>query len=342
MTSIDISEKEKDIFNSLVTHPLQSFEWGEFRKKTGVNVLRKGFLQKQNIHNVFQLTIHKIPNTPYTVGYLPKGDIPTIEIINELFQVGKRQKIIFIQLEPNEINSESSLKKISGLRLAPSFHPLFTKYTFVLDLKASEDELMKNMHPKTRYNIKIATRYGVEIQEDNSEEAFHTYLSLTKETMKRQGFYAHTSEYHRLMWETLKPKSRKINTNELTAHLFLAKYKGVPLVAWILFVFHDTLYYPYGASSTEYREVMASNKMMWDAIRYGKTLGLTRFDMWGALGPNPKQNDPWYGFHKFKQGYGPKLTESIGSFDVIVNPILYQGYKVADKIRWGLLRMKAR
>src|SRR4029079_4006527 len=107
------------------------------------------------------------------------------------------------------------------------------------------------------------------------------------------------------MWETLKDKSEK----QLSAHLFIAEFEKQVLAAWILFVYDDVLYYPYGSSSNEHREVMASNLMMWEAIKFGKKLDLKKFDMWGALGPEPDEHDPWFGFHKFKQGYGSKLVE---------------------------------
>ena len=133
------------------------------------------------------------------------------------------------------------------------------------------------------------------------------------------------------MWKTLKNK---------IAHLFLAKYKDQTLVAWILFVYKDTLYYPYGASSNEHREAMASNLMMWEVIKFGKKLVLKKFDMWGALSNNPDRNDSWYGFHRFKEGYAPKHIESVGSFDLVINPMLYQLYKILDKIRWLIIRAK--
>jgi len=85
---------------------------------------------------------------------------------------------------------------------------------------------------------------------------------------------------------------------------------------------------------------MASNVMMWEVIRFGKKQGLKLFDMWGAIGPNPKPDDPWIGFHTFKQGYGATLTEFVGSYDLVINPFLYQIYKIADKLRWALLKMK--
>lgn len=382
-----ITTKEKKEFNHVVTHPLQSYEWGEFREKTGIKVIRKGFFEKGKLIKAFTLTIHKIPHTPWNIGYLPKGDLPDEDLINELKKTGKAENCIFIQLEPNIIAvhprgamASTSFQPVTpGVidLLVPAAHPLFTKYTFILDLTKSEDELLKAMHPKARYNIKVAQKHGVEIVEDNSDKAFEEYWKLMQETTTRQKFYAHTKRYHKLQWEifhegetVLKSNGNfrksseadyksapavrlvsesKINSSKmlnqvqhdkLTAHLLTAKYKGKTLTAWILFVFKDTLYYPYGASSSENREVMASNLIMWEAIRSGKKLGLKKFDMWGALGTEPDKNDPWYGFHNFKQKYGPEHIEFIGSFDLVINPVFYQAYKLADKLRWIYLKLK--
>ena len=86
---------------------------------------------------------------------------------------------------------------------------------------------------------------------------------------------------------------------------------------------------------------MASNLIMWDVIRWGKSHNLKTFDMWGALGENPDTKDPWYGFHSFKQKYGPAHIGFVGSYDLIIKPLLYQGYKFADKLRWLLLKFKS-
>ncbi len=335
-------------------HPLQTLEWGEFRKKMGVKVIQS---------DSFQLTIHKIPYTPFNIGYLPKGPLPNKKMVSELKRIGVDENCIFIQLEPNIAITETqkrtetqnfsdsvnnSVRSVfANLGLAPSFHPLFTKYTFILDLTKSEEELLKNMHPKTRYNIRVAQKHEVSVVEDNSDSAFETYLKLTFETTKRQGFYAHDENYHRSMWQTLRQRSdvRSQKSDKLTAHLFLAKFRPpdsdlrpLILVAWIVFIFKDTIYYPYGASSTKHREVMASNLMMWEVIRWAKKMGLKKFDMWGSLGPNPDEHDPWFGFHRFKQGYGGKLVEFVGSYDLVIKPFWYQLYKIADKIRWLFLR----
>lgn len=339
MQIISITPADRKNYNKVVTHPLQSYEWGEFREKTGVKVIRRGLIQNDKLVDAFTITIHPIPHTPFNIGYLPKGSLPTNNLIQELKKIGKEEKCIFIQCEPNIIASTNAKEEITKLQLRPSAHPLFTKYTFVLDLTPSEDELFKNLHSKTRYNIKIAQKHGVTVQEKNTDDAFSQYQKLTDETTRRQGFFAHTPSYHKTQWQTLPHESLPPFTT-LSSHLLLANYNKKTLAAWILFIFKDTLYYPYGASSSEHREVMASNLIMWEVIKLGKKLGLKKFDMWGALGPDPDTTDSWYGFHRFKQGYRPEHVEFIGSYDLVIYPALYACFIILDKIRWLILKFK--
>lgn len=306
-----------------MTHPLQSEAWGDFRKAMGLDVVRT---------STGQLTFHTVPYTPWTIGYFPKGPKPTKVMINELINVGREKHAVYIQLEPNVKNVSGVMYRVSGL--IPSHHPLFTKYTFVLDLTKSEDELLAAMHPKTRYNIRVAQKHNVVVKEDNTPGAFKEYLRLTKETTSRQGFYAHSEEYHKTMWKIMRKSG--------IAHLFTASYNNEVLSAWIIFIWEDTIYYPYGASSRLHREVMAPTLLLWEIAKWAKKKGIKKFDLWGALGPTPDEKDPWYGFHRFKQGFNPTLVEFIGSYDLVISPLLYNVYVVADKIRWFFLRLQSK
>ncbi len=310
------------------SHPLQTMLWAQFRTNTGIKVI--------NLNDLF-ITIHPVPHTNYAIGYLPKGPDVTKELLDSLWELGKKENCIFIQIEPN---IEKDNKKYNFKNLFPSAHPLFTKYNFILDLTKSEDELLKNMQPKTRYNIRLAQKRGVTVKEDNSDNAFKEYINLTKETTKRQNFYAHTTKYHEIMWDTFK-KNKNNDPDNFTPHLLIARYEGKVLTAWLLFSLKDTLYYPYGASTIEHREVMASNLMMWEAIRFGKKMGLKKFDMWGAANvETPKPDNIYYGFHKFKSGYGPRHVEYMGSYDFAIRKNLYLFYKLANKLRWIILKFR--
>ncbi len=328
----EVLETEKDDYDRQVNHPLQSWAWGDFRQKTGVKVIRLGSFEGKKLLSGFQLTIHPVPQTNYTIGYFPKGPLPDLPMLETLKKIGKSENCLFIKLEPN-IFPQGETRQFLKEHNCRVGRPLFTRYTFQIDLTQSEDQLLALMKEKTRYNVKLAQKAGVSVFEDNSDGAFQNYLQLTFETTKRQKFFAHDQKYHELMWQTLRASNM--------AHLLTATYQGKILVTWILFLFNNALYYPYGASSSENREVMASNLMMWEAMRWGKTNNAKTFDLWGALGPNPNPKDPWYGFHRFKEGYGGQLVEFIGSYDLVIQPYLYPLYTLADKLRWSYLNLKS-
>jgi lipid II:glycine glycyltransferase (peptidoglycan interpeptide bridge formation enzyme) len=322
---------EKDAWNSIVNHPLQTWEWGDFRASMGVDIVRLGVFEKTRLVSAWQMTFHKLPIFPLTLGYFPKGPVPTIEMISTIRKLAERKNAVYIQLEP-DIPAETSLETIPSSSFRKAHHPLFTKYTFILDLTKTEEELMREMHPKTRYNIRVAERHGVVVREDNSDKAFSTYLRLSEETTHRQKFYAHNTRYHKTMWKILKKNG--------IARLFTAVYKNEIIAGWIVFCWKDTIYYPYGASSRNHKDVMAPNLLLWEIAKWAKKQGYFYFDLWGAMGPNPDTNDPWYGFHRFKEGYHPILKESIGSFDLVIKPFVYMIYTVADSVRWFLLNHK--
>jgi len=338
-----VYDKERGAYNASVTHPMQSWEWGEFRKKTGVEVVRLAGFEGAKLVNGFQMTIHDIPRQDWRIGYVPKSVVPSEQVLNAFKQLADQKKILFVKFEPNEgavagspgEKNEEKVKQFFKNNGAQLGRPLFTKHTFRLDLTGSEEELLVGMKSKTRYNVRLAQKRGVEVKEDGSDQAFEYYLRLTfEETTKRQGFYAHSKDYHRKMWESMRQSG--------IGHMLVATYQGKVLVTWVVFVFNGVLYYPYGASSNESREVMASNLMMWEAIRFGKKMGCRQFDMWGSLGSEPDRRDPWYGFHRFKEGYGPSLFAYVGTYDVVMNERWYKVYRMAEKWRWRYLRLRAK
>ena len=312
--------------DQIATHPLQTSFWREFRKSWGNEVLET----KYGI-----LTLHKLPSTNYKIGMFIKGPEPSQPMLTDLKEIGRKYKLVFIKLEPNvgwefpisdpKSSIKSKLIKLLKQNGAVQGRTLFTPTTFQIDLSPGEEELMKGFSSKTRYNIRLAERKGVMVKEDGSDKAFTKYLELTRETVGRQGFFAHTEKYHRLMWNILKKAG--------IAHLMVATYQGEIITTWILFVWKDFLYYPYGASTEKHKEVMANNLMVWEAIKFGKKLGLTTFDLWGR--------EEGKGFTKFKQGFSPKVIEFLGTWDLVINKPLYMIYKIAEYIRWPILKLFA-
>jgi len=83
---------------------------------------------------------------------------------------------------------------------------------------------------------------------------------------------------------------------------------------------------------------MASNLLMWEAIKFGKKNNAKVFDMWGSLPPDYDRQNSWSGFTKFKEGYGTEFVEFIDSYDIVIRPVLYKLYNIAYWFRERLLQ----
>ncbi len=314
-------------WEKVAKHPLQSWWWGEARKETSVKVVRLGEFEKEKLKNVFQFTVHKVPVFNFKIAYLPRSVMPSKSILDKLYEYAKKEGVAFVKIEPYEKKGKKVIKH-TNLRKSP--HPLFPKWTIMLDLDKSEEELLANMKRKTRYNIRLAQRKGVKVREMSNEKGFNIFLKLHFETCKRQKYRSHTPTYHKIIWKNLKEK---------IAHILIAFYKNTPLAAYEIFLYKNTLYYPYGGSAYKYRNLMASNILMWEAIKFGKRHGAKVFDMWGSLPPNYDKSHPWAGFTRFKEGYGGEFVEFIGSWDLVVDELKYKLFSISYKLRNIFLKL---
>lgn len=341
-----VMPNEKDQYNALVSHPVQSWEWGEFRENLGGEFVRLGKFEGREMKSAIMATLHTIPRKiPLIGGYkvmnVPRCMAVDADMIEGLKKTAREHQVIFVKIEPNvyKVISKEEEKVDSYEWGWPADQNLvcgensFAKYSSLINLKLSDQELLANMKQKTRYNLRLAEKKEVVVKENNSDEAFEVYLKLTKETTQRQKFYAHTEKYHRLMWHHLHKAG--------IARMLTAVYKNKIISTWVLFVWGKKLYYPYGASSREYQDVMANNLMMWSAIQYGKALKLDEFDLWGTLGPEAKEDNPWFGFHKFKTGFGPIDIEFVETKDLVIDKNRYKLFGFMNKTRKKLLKVKA-
>ena len=354
-----VSSSQKNSFNKAAVHPVQSWEWGEFRKAWGNKVVRMGEFKNGELTSATQIILSHIPNTHLKIATAVQGPKPTKAFLAELQKLAKKECAIFVKLEPffakqsdNKKEFENTIKLLRENGCVRG-KMLYKPTSFWIDLTKSESDLMQSFHPKTRYNIRLAQRKDVRVREDNSDEAFESYIRLTRETVKRQRFYAHSEKYHRLMWKFLHKDPTKskgklsepnlrfrepqgsekaLKSRRPIARLLTATYKKEVITAWILFVWHDFLFYPYGASSTKHKKVMANNLMMWEALRFGQKMKLKTFDLWGR--------DEGKGYTRFKEGYNPKVVEFPGSWDLPTS-ILYRPYLIAENLRWRFLRIKS-
>ncbi|MCL4390342.1 MAG: peptidoglycan bridge formation glycyltransferase FemA/FemB family protein [Patescibacteria group bacterium] len=283
----------------MTDHITQSKQWAQFRLATPTvkKVLEIG---KTLVY------IHRVPHLPFTVAYIPRADI---KINAELQELCKKENALFIKVEP--------LRETTGFPVSASVLP---QHTIYVDLNQSEEKLLANMHEKTRYNIRLAQKKGVQVREQESRKDLEDFINLLEKTESRQGFYSHPANYYRKLWEILRP----------TKMVYLLS--AFPMAAIMLFRYKDTLYYPYGGSDPKFREMMAPHLLHWEAIKLGKKLGCKVYDLWGSYKEKPEESDPWWGIYRFKSGFGGQEVDFPPTIDIPLSP-LYSLYPLADKFR---------
>ncbi|HJZ05309.1 MAG TPA: peptidoglycan bridge formation glycyltransferase FemA/FemB family protein [Patescibacteria group bacterium] len=292
-----------DDWNKNAGHPMQSFEWGEFREKVG-NKISRVVGDKQ-----YQIIWSRIKPFDLWFGYCPMSGMPNEKDIKILRDEAIKNNGLGIRFEPNEMKGAKIPERmVSGRHL-------FKPKTFQIDLTLGEDELLNRMHPKCRYNIRLAQKHGVKIGEGDIE----SYVKLIfGKTVKRQKIYSHSEKYH---WELAQLG---------WVHLFKAEYKNKVIASWMVFAWKNFVYYAYGAFDDDYKNLMAPVLGLWEIIRWGKREGFKTLDLWGA--------EEGRGFSRFKQQFGPELVEMVGTYDLPIN-FLHWPFRMAEEIRWKILRI---
>lgn len=312
---------------------LQSDVWKNFQSSFGVknyNVSSEKFWA-----NILE---YKLP----IVGnylYIPRGPvleygINEIELssnLEELLKIAKENKIGWIRIDCNDDKIENILKNKS-IKIVKAPHDMQPKQVFIINLVKSEEEILAQMKPKTRYNIKLAIKKGVKIEiikDLNKEtEKVDEFLDLIQRTGDRKGVNFYPKNYYKKMLEN-------ISGNNLT--LYVASYRGRVIAGALLVLYEKVAIYLHGASSDNNRDVMAPHLLQWQMIVDAKDRGALKYDFGGvSIGDTDKEREKkWQGVTRFKQGFSKdaRPVEFSGSYDIILNPAKYWIYRFIQKIK---------
>ena len=201
--------------------------------------------------------------------------------------------------------------------------------TVFINLKKDENQLLNEMKPKTRYNIRLARRKGVRVRTADLDDLEVWYL-LYQETCQRKRIYLHDMEYFRAVLGTDASTSR----SPAEVELLIAEFDHTPLAAMFLAISDQRATYLYGASSSANRQYMATYALQWEAIRTAKQQGCTEYDLFG-VSPYPEPFHPLYGLYRFKTGFGGKLFHRMGCWDYPLDIRHYNMYLSAEMTSQG-------
>ena len=326
---------------------LQSEEWRKFQEAVG----RKTY---SIIGDDFKASVveHCLPIVGKYI-YIPRGPIMPIsnfqfpisnkisnsndqisKQIQELINLAKKNKAGWIRIEPANVEILEAIRCNTKYSIRKAPHDVQPKEIFLIDITKSEEQILAEMKAKTRYNIKLAEKKGVKIVVSGKQQAVSTsyineFLRLVNVTACRNRIVCHPENYYRKMIEIIPGDILK---------LYVAEYQGRVIAANLVIFYGDTCTYLHGASDDEYRNVMAPYMLQWKQITDAKAAGCIRYDFGGISSRNTKhetRNNSWGGITKFKLGFSlnTKSTKFPGSYDIIISPVKYWGYRGIQMVK---------
>ena len=216
-------------------HFAQSYEWGAFKAKSPDWGFDTVGLEDENGNLVAAALVlfRYLPIVKRPFLYIPRGyviDFSNLELLKTfteaLKKYAKKQRAIFIKIDPdikyidrdpegNPLSepNDQLVRDLSNLGykhlgFAQDFESTIQpRYTFRLDLAPDVATLSKNAHSKTRYNLKIAQKRGIEIVEGTRDD-LKIFANIMNVTGSRNGFLTRPLSYFEDMYDALHPTGK--------------------------------------------------------------------------------------------------------------------------------------
>lgn len=310
-------------------HILQTDNWGQFKGLYGWDAVRLEGEQSS------ALVLFKTLPLGYSIAYVPKVALAEewSILLPKIEAECRRRKAVFLQIEP-DINEPFDQAQLDSLFLDYAKDPdtIQPRGTILIDISGDEDAILANMKQKTRYNIRLAERKGVKVEQSQDLEDFYKQTVITS---SRDGFAVHAFSYYKNAFELFAPHGECV--------LLRASFENQSLAYLMLFLHGDRAWYFYGASNDEMRNLMPTYLLQWEAMRYAKAQGATLYDMWGIPDATEEEleaqftqrSDGLWGVYRFKRGFGGTVTRSAPAYVKVFKPLLYRAYLWLKNRRGG-------
>ncbi len=296
-------------------HILQSRGWGEFKRAWGWRPTY--WIATAGAADVAVLYLRRSIPGLGQLWYAPKGPGVTDsgDLVRVLADRTAMRSAFLVKVEPEieDAAADTAAWRSAGLRKSIADVQM-SGATIIVDLDRDEETLLASFKPKTRYNIRLAARRGVEVSAVAMNDAnIATMYSLMAATRERAGFFLRSERYFRGYWELQAASGQ--------AQLFFASWQGTVLAGVFATFIGEHGWYKDGGSTKEHSELMAPHLLQWEVMRWLRARGVRTYDL-VAVPPASQLDDghPLYGLYRFKSGFSEQITEFVGTWDLPLRP----------------------
>ena len=251
------------------------------------------------------------------------------------------------------------------------------RWMYVLDLKGkTEDEIFSNFSKHYRKTIRRTEKQGL-VVERISKDKLMDYKKIMEHTSSRRDFIDRPYSYYENMYDKI-GENLIINVCYLDTNLGISKFKDeikkiegyqdikdyhlkdiedykkkielyksyqkkygdkIPLAGTMSIVCGKEYLNLFGGAYEEFMHYDAQYLIKWHTMKEALNLGCEIYNFYGISGNFEKENNDMYGVYEFKRGFGGRVVELIGEFDLIISKpkyclynFMFKTYKIVKKI----------
>lgn len=306
---------------------LQSDAWAEFQKSYGRGVTRLGAYDGERLLGAVSIFQHELlMNKVY--WYIPHGPITLdplcyAKLLDAAVVASTSADVMYVKIDQPVQTFSSAPLLPSSFVIGTALQP---RYTQVLNPQVPDDQLLSEMHQKSRYNLRLAQKKGVTIRWSTDDKDFSSFMKLQHETSARHNIRPHPDRYFELMFSTLKKHG--------LVELGIAEYEGKIIAVNEIIWCGTTATYIHGASADSHKEVMAPYLLQWETLQRARQKHMKAYDLRG-ISPADQPDHKLAGVTRFKLGLGGATVVYPEAMNVILQPTWYWAYRLAKRARGG-------
>src|SRR5215472_1689646 len=212
----------------------QTYEWGEVMQELHSGALHIGVTDEEgHLHAVMLVLISQLPLLRIPYFYAPRGPViddptsPAMTVLLNFVKVEARKRgVCMLKIEPDAADGDAQwLAALQERGFRPNPYANHLRREWVLDVRPSEKELLANMRPSTRRNIKnTLARAGITVRMGNNESDIDIFSDIYTQTGQRSHFLILPKMYYKRFLELYGDN----------AAFFIVEYEGEPIATAIV------------------------------------------------------------------------------------------------------------
>jgi predicted N-acyltransferase len=218
------------------------------------------------------------------------------ELLSEMESIAKRQRVTDIWVSPFDAGEGSCMLSQRGYQLRERF-------TSLIDLTQSQDDLWMNLKGETRSQIRQGQRFGLNVREATSPDGLDAFYRCLEGVASRTDIHLPSRTFFDALFQVLVPAGM--------ARIHVVEYQQEIVGSALFLYYKGTIVARYWAALKDALKLRPYHVLIWHIITEAKQIGYHTCDFGGM--PPDKDN----GIYRFKKGWGVQIKH----VDWYVKPI---------------------